>query len=492
MANDVLILMKGGICVLTNTTKQVALIIIMTTLPAVCFAADPNGTENNDELAELTSLVLKMQQQMLEMQQAHKQEIDELKTEIAELRKAQPTPEQQEQDEAAALRALAESMVGDEAEPERPPEETVFKSGQLSLQKLNPEISVSGDFLAFYGRRDDTRRRGDAFMRGLELNFQSYLDPFSRMKATTHIHEDGEIHLEEAYFTRFSVLENANLDLGKFRQQFGVVNRWHEDALDEVEYPLALRSIFGDEGLAQTGASLDWVLPMWGNACQGLTFQVTGAHNEQLWPGDTRGNPNLLMHYKNYRDLSRDMYLEFGLSGLLGWNDEWQVMRGALPLQTTHQTLGTRVYGADMSVLWEPADRALYRNVEWRSEVYVLDRDIIAPDDSGRDNINAWGAYSYLQSKMARNLDVGVRLDYFKPDSKDYANITGASLAPLAYTSGNPHRWQICPYLTWWQSEFVKYRWEYDYAWGRGMENPEHILWFQAMFAVGPHKHERY
>ena len=476
----------------TKNTIFLSFLICTMAVRAICFGGDPNSMEENSELAELTSLVLKLQQQMLDMQQAHKQEIDSLKAEVAELRKAQPSPEQQAEDEAAALRELAESLVDEVDEPAKAPEETIFKSGQLSLQKLNPEISVSGDFIANYGRRDDRRRRGDAFMRGLELNFQSYLDPFSRMKAVTHISEEG-IHLEEAYFTRFSVLENANLDIGKFRQQFGVVNRWHEDALDQVQYPLALRSILGDEGLSQTGFSLDWALPMWGNTCQGLTVQITGTDNEHLFPGDTRGNPNLLFHYKNYRDLSRDTYLEFGLSGLLGWNDEWNVMPpGATTLQTTHQTLGTRVYGADMSVLWEPADRALYRNVEWRSEIYVLDRDIIATNDSGRDNLDAWGAYSYVQSKVARNLDVGVRVDYYKPDSKSYANITNASLAPLAYPSSDPHRWQLCPYLTWWQSEFVKYRWEYDYAWGRGMEDPEHILWFQAIFAAGPHKHERY
>ncbi|MBN2269197.1 MAG: hypothetical protein JXN61_01195 [Sedimentisphaerales bacterium] len=473
----------------TKNTR-IGFLICSLIFQAICLGGDPNSPEKDSQLTELTTLVLKMQQQMLDMQQKHEQEITSLKAEIAELRKGQPTPEEKMKDEAAALRALAESMVGEEQEPPKP-EETIFKSGQLSLQKLNPEISVSGDFLAHYGRPDDTGRRSDAFMRGLELNFQSYLDPFSRMKAVTHISEEG-IDVEEAYFTRFSVLENANLDIGKFRQQFGIVNRWHEDALDQVQYPLALRSILGDEGLAQTGASLDWVLPMWGKACQGLTFQVTGSDNDRLFPGDTRGNPNLLVHYKNYRDLSRDMYLEFGLSGLLGWNDEWPVLRGALPLQTDDQTLSTRVYGADMSVLWEPADRALYRNVEWRSEIFVLDRDIMAPDDSGKDNLKAWGAYSYLQSKMARNLDVGVRVDYFAPDSKNYANVTGASLAPLAYTSGSPHRWQICPYLTWWQSEFVKYRWEYDYAWGRGMQDPEHVLWFQALFAIGPHKHERY
>ena len=65
-------------------------------------------------------------------------------------------------------------------------------------------------------------------------------------------------------------------------------------------------------------------------------------------------------------------------------------------------------------------------------------------------------------------------------------------MRPLAYTADDAYRWQICPYITWWQSEWVKFRLEYDYADGRGMENPEHILWFQAIFAAGPHKHERY
>ena len=145
-----------------------------------------------------------------------------------------------------------------------------------------------------------------------------------------------------------------------------------------------------------------------------------------------------------------------------------------------------------MSVLWEPADRALYRNVEWRSEVYVLNRGILAPDDSGRDDLDAWGFYSYLQSKVARNADIGIRYDYYTPDSKGYAATAGAPLMPLAYTAKDAYRWQICPYVTWWQSEWVKFRFEYDYADGRGMERPEHIIWFQAIFSAGPHKHERY
>ena len=235
-------------------------------------------------------------------------------------------------------------------------------------------------------------------------------------------------------------------------------------------------------------------MPKWGQAYQGLTFQVTNAENESLFGGDTLGNPSLLLHYKNYRDLSRDTYLEFGLTGLFGWNDEWQMDAVAPGNVEKHDTLGTQVFGADLSILWEPADQALYRNVEWRSEVYFLNQDILAPDDSGRDNLNAWGAYSYLQSKVARNLDIGIRADYFKPDSKNYINFetNEASLVPLAYTAKNAERWQICPYVTWWQSEWVKFRCEYDYAFGRGTEGTEHVLWLQAIFSAGPHKHERY
>jgi len=472
--------------------KKMAFIVfflVMIGFPSMGLAR--NKETENIELAELKQQMLELKRQMDEMKSKHENEIKALKEQIEKL--SPPTTVTEEvkaEEEADYLRKLAESMAGEEEE-EKKPEETVFKFGGLSLQKLNPEISVSGDFLGYYRHQSGTRKRTDASMRGLELNFQSYLDPFSRLKATTHIH-DEEIHLEEIYFTRFSMFENANLDLGRFRQQFGVINRWHEDAIDQVEYPLALRSIFGEEGINQTGASLEWILPKWGKAHQGLIFQLTNTENERLFGGDTLGNPCMLFRYKNYRDLSRDTYLEFGLSGLFGWNDEWNVDKGGAALETEYDALGTQVFGADLSVLWEPADRALYRNVEWRSEVYLLNRDILAPDNSGRDNLQAWGGYSYLQTKAARNLDIGIRYDYYKPDSKGYANVANASLAPLAYTADDAYRWQICPYLTWWQSEFVKFRLEYDYADGSGMEKPENILWFQAIFAAGPHKHERY
>ena len=126
-----------------------------------------------------------------------------------------------------------------------------------------------------------------------------------------------------------------------------------------------------------------------------------------------------------------------------------------------------------------------YRNLEWRMEFYFLDRDILAPDGSGRDTVDAWGAYTYLQSKLNRKLDLGIRLDYFKPDQKDYV------LAPHVFRD-NVSFWQVSPYLTYQQSPFVKYRLEYSHLDHSGVEPPENSLTFQLIFAAGPHKHERY
>ena len=133
-----------------------------------------------------------------------------------------------------------------------------------------------------------------------------------------------------------------------------------------------------------------------GDVSQQLTFQVTDGSNDRLFGENTHNRPSLLAHYKNYRDLSKDTYLEYGLSGLVGWNDEWTVSGAA---QDSRKM--TTVVGADLSVLWEPTDQMRYRNVEWRSEAYLLDKKLLAPDGSGNDNINAWGLRREGQRRAA-------------------------------------------------------------------------------------------
>ncbi len=446
-------------------------------------AADAGDADT--EMRQLRRQLLAMQRQMLEMQKRHDREIRELKKELQALRQGRTVPASTEEEEAARLRRLARSEAAVEETATASSGETVFKAGNLSLQRLNPELSVVGDMVGLVRGQAGVRERSDFNFRCLGLHFASYLDPYSRFKGAVELHQGDEpAELGEAYMTRYGVLPNVNLTLGKFRQQFGVVNRWHKHGLDQVDFPLALREIFGEDGLNQTGLSLDWSMPMLWGASQALTIQLTDGENGRLFGGNTLNSPCVLIHYKNYRDLSKDTYCEVGLSGLLGWNDEWTVNGIG-----RHDRLGTRVFGLDLNLLWEPTDRMRYRNIEWRSEFYWLNRDILAPDGSGRDTLNAWGAYTYLQSKLDRNWDVGLRLDYYRPDGKSYAD---ASLEPLAFASDGPYRWQVGPYILWRQSPFVRYRLEYNRIDGHGMDAAEDLLMFQLIFAAGPHKHERY
>ena len=440
----------------------------------------PSDTEQpNARISEL-------EQQIIEMQKKHDHEIDELRQQMDEL--AAEAGKRRTKDELTALRELAKAKAAEDVGTEEEPEETTFRSGGLGLQALNPEISVTGDFL-FSLRQDTTSDQSSDFdFRTLGIHFESWLDPSAKFKAAIPVTESGS-ELGEGYMTLYNVADDLNLTFGKFRQQFGVVNRWHKHGLDQVDFPLALRQIFGNGGLNQTGLSLDWLMPPAGVASQQLTFQVTDGSNSRLFGDNARNRPSLLAHYKNYRDLSKDTYLECGLSGMVGWNDEWDVPVGTK--QNSSEV--TTVLGADLSVLWEPAERMRYRNVEWRSEAYWLNKELLAPDGSGSATINAWGLYSYLQTRISRTIDVGIRGDFYVPDTKSYANLSDLlSLSPLAVTGDDPHLWQIGPYITWWQSPFVKFRAEYNYSDGKGIENPEHVIWLQAIFAAGPHKHERY
>jgi hypothetical protein len=297
--------------------------------------------------------------------------------------------------------------------------------------------------------------------------------------------------LGEAYITRYGVTDSLNITLGKFRQQFGVINRWHKHGLDFVDFPMSMRRIFGDGGLNQNGISFDWNLGSSGRETQELTLQLTEATNARLFSGNTKGAPSLLAHFKSFRDVDADRYREVGITAMAGVNDDWKFTRAGTVFK---KDISRPVYllGLDYTYLWEPADNMRYRNFLWRSEFYGMRKEIFRPDGAGKDSINSWGAYTNLQWKLNRELESGVLLDYFHPDSKDYASIPGLSLAPLAYNQNDPEEWQIAPYITWHQSPWVRYRLEFNYRSGNNIGPDERKVLFQCIWAAGPHKHDRY
>jgi hypothetical protein len=467
-----------------------AILSILFASPSICRASPV--TSEKEEFLELQQQVRELVQQLSEMRREHAAEIEALNQNVAELRRATASGARPEQgavevDDLEALRRAAATEASKEAKAEELPEEKVFSFGSLGLQALNPEISLTGDMLGSYLSGDDVTNQWDWDFRALGIHFETYLDPYSRFKASVPVNEDGA-ELEEAYLTRYGVIGNLNVTLGKFRQQFGVVNRWHKHALDWFDFPRALRYVFGNEGLNQTGTSLDWNGSI-GPLAQEVILQVTDGDNGRMFGENSKNRPSVLAHYKLYRDLSPSTYVELGATGLVGWNNRWLMSDGSID----KDALVAQVYGVDFTLAWEPTDRMRYRNLEWRNEFYIVDKKIQAPDGSGSDALHPWGAYSSLQVKVSRTIDLGARFDYYRPEAKSYAALGGGlSLFPLAVTDSGSERYAVGVFATWWQSPFVRFRVGYSHERGSGMGADEHIATFQTVFAAGPHKHERY
>lgn len=373
-----------------------------------------------------------------------------------------------EQDELEKLLEEAETVANKEKEKKETKE---FKSGQRSLQAINPEISVVGDMYGQYIANDKSFTedlRSGAFFRVLGLHFQSNLDPFSFTKVTIGI-SPVRMGFGEAYITWTKIFPGVGLTAGKFRQQFGVLNRWHVHALDQFEFPLALTTILGGEGLNQLGLSFDWTMPSIISDANTLTLQITNGQNEQLFSGSMFSFPAGLLHLKNYWDLSRDTYLELGLTGMLGKNNlRGYDEEGNLILEDSRlTTLG----GLDLTVFWEPLNQARYHSFIWRTELYYANKELM------NDRIKAFGGYSYVEYKFDLQWQIGTRFDYTQPFETE---------------NSSKYTWQVVPYITWWQSNWVKLRLQYNYLNGTEIPTAQNTIRLQIVFAAGPHKHDRY
>ncbi len=380
----------------------------------------------------------------------------------------------EEKNETSELQQLLNQAEAASKE-EKPNEDTnkAFKSGQRSLQAINPEISVTGDMFGqavVNTNGFNPENRSGAYFRVLGLHLQSALDPFSFTKIAVEIHPEG-IELGEAYMTWSNVLPNLSLTAGKFRQQFGIVNRWHAHSLDQFDFPLAITTLLGEDGLNQTGLSLDWFMsPLWADA-NSLTLQITNGQSEQLFSGEAFSFPSVLGHLKSYYDLNPNTYFELGLTGMTGLNNFRGFDDSGSLVKEPNRS--TTLAGADLTLFWEPLNRAHYHSFLWRTELYYVNKQTITNDST----IKALGGYSYLDYKLNERWNAGVRFDYTQP---------------FAVNNSDAYIYQVVPYVTWWQSHWMRFRLQYNYKNGSVFSEPDHIVRLQLTWAAGPHKHDRY
>lgn len=360
-------------------------------------------------------------------------------------------------DELAAIRAAAGRAVGEAGVPPgggapaggaadttRPP------AGPRGQNLLNPEISATGDIRLV--ARDQNPQRDNAVAREFEFSFQSALDPFSKTKIFVTF-EQEQIGIEEGYAYWTGLPGHLRVDVGKFRQQVGDLNRWHLHALPETEYPLVYQRFLGEEGLAGIGLSLYTALPLsLAGGTHEIYLQGTTAESQPLYAGGRQ--PTLLGRLLNFWQLSRSSYAQLGFTAAGGNNSD--------------STLQSRLLGLDLRYTYRPPEAATRRDITVRAEGYRLHAS-----EAGSVT-NRYGAFVDLQARVSRRWILGARYDWVE-----------------APRGPEDTQWAITPTLTWWQSEFVYLRLEGQHRRG-DLIGSQNLLTFQAVWAVGPHKHETY
>ncbi len=428
---------------------RVGAIAVLLTLGTMTVAT-AQGASKSDPIAALGA-------EIAALRADYEARIERLEARLADLEARAPAPRpepssQPEVDELAALREAARQAAG-------PPEATVSVSTpaaeapvgrERNLNVLNPEISATGIVVGNSTSEDREEFEAQEF----EIDIQAALDPFSRTRFTLAVREDG-VELEEGYLAYSSLPGGLELLIGRFRQRFGPLNRQHLHALPQSDYPLVYQAFFGDEGLGQTGLSFNWLLPRpWATANE-ITLEITDGENEVAFAGEEFEDFSVLGRVKNFWQLSDATYFEWGLSGIAG---------------KTATDADSAVYGIDFTISWQPPGRTKYRGLTWRLELLQSERD----DEAGvsRDLL---GGYTYLEGLVARNLYVGARFDRVE-------NPPGVG----------GHDAGIVPYLTWWQSEYVRLRAEYGlFELGPDGESEDRFT-LQLTWAAGPHKHQTY
>ena len=382
---------------------------------------------------------------------ALKGRLDSLRLELTRLarrQRADTARAPEEGDDLAALRAAAALAVGgDTTQTADTSSRRTFVGRERNQAQLNPEISVTGDVRAYATTTGVQRDNFDPHE--FEVGFQSALDPYAHTKIFVAF-GGGEVDVEEGYAYWTGLPGRLRLDVGKYRQPFGELNRWHLHGVPETEYPLVLTSFFGDEGLAGTGISL--YRPFGGFGTHEVTLQVTRSGSDAALFGDG-GRPTVLARLLNFWQLSRSTYMQLGGSALYGTNPD--------------STLRTTVAGLDFRFTWRPPARATYREWTVRGELLALRKAVAG---TGPTRLGGYVGSTY---KLGQRWIAGARYDYV--ESPETGEITR----------------QLIPSLTMWQSEWVFLRAQYQ--WQRvASATPTHRFALQAVWAIGPHKHETY
>jgi hypothetical protein len=212
-------------------------------------------------------------------------------------------------------------------------------------------------------------------------------------------------------------------------------------------------AFLGDDGLIQTGLAFGLPTLVTGPGTHVATLEITRSENDALF--ESANEFSFLGNLRSFWDLSPSTYVQLGATGVYGENKDAE-----LPFKASLLTF-------DVSLRWRPPGRALYRDFSLKGEWYFARRDF------GPSDLTGSGGYLQANYRLNRSWLAGLRGDYLD----NYGE--GGEL------------YQLVPSITWWQSEWVFFRLQYNHVKPQD-GGSSHTVLLQTVWAMGPHKHETY
>ncbi len=327
-----------------------------------------------------------------------------------------------------------------------------------------------------------------------EISLDGAVDPYFKGFASIifKIEPDGEtgVELEEAFVLTTSLPANLQLKAGQFFAEFGRLNPQHPHSWAFVDQPLVLNRMFGPEGLRSQGMRLSWLLPtafyseaMVGvmNSTGGTTSSFRSPESPEIHGGVTDDDPVkafgdmlIVPRIATSFDVSDTQTFLLGASAGFGPNNSGPSAR-------------TKIFGVDAYWKWKPAAaqqgfpfvsmqvEALIRRYDAAERSLLESPDVTLPAERLRDQ----GSYTQVLWGIKPRIVAGLRGDRASGDD-------GAFESEL-----RQDRFRISPNLTWYPTEFSKFRVQYNYDDRKGI-GTDHSLWFQFEFLLGAHASHKF
>lgn len=373
---------------------------------------------------------------------------------------------------AAELEEIERALAGDSSPPAAAPSE---EPARFNAQSLLPDISLTLDAALAAFSEDENYQTGGHdptasgfHLQQLELAFTGKVDPYLRLDGNLVFGLFG-VELEEAYATTLDLPWALQARFGQFLTRFGRQNPTHLHAWHFVDQPFPLGRVFGGEGNRNLGVELSVLAPLdWYVEIVGSVTSATGEGTARSFFGAEDlgvGGPldfQFTGAIKQFFPLSEDLSLFFGLSAASGPN-------------STGRSNRTDIYGADLYLKFRPITYASDLILSLESEWFYRRRQV--PGDLLQD----WSGFAQLFFRFAKRWGAAARWELGTPASSE--NETIDYLDP-DWTSS---RQRVSTNLTFWPTEFSRFRLQGSVDLPRWKEEPIWALFLAAEVTIGAH-----